>query len=140
MQNIATGVQTFNLNGKVEVSFNPSDQDFIERLYNTFDKLERKQDAYKYEMEKAKGTAQIFKVARSRSDEMRGMIDDLFQQPVCEPLFGTMNLYSLADGLPIWVNLLMAVLDVVDANMTEQERKGNPRLQQFLARYKKYRK
>ena len=140
MQNIATGVQTYNFNGMVEVSFNPTDQNFIERLHNTFERLEQKQDTYRAEIERAKGTKAIFEVAHARSDEMRGMIDELFQQPVCEPLFGSMNLYSMADGLPVWVNLMMAVVDICDANLTEQEKQGSPRLQKFLTKYKKYRK
>lgn len=138
--NIATGLVSYNINGKVEVEFNPADQDFVERLYSTFEKLDQKQDAYKSEIDAAKGTKKIFEVARTRSDEMRAMIDELFQQPVCEPLFGTMNVYALADGLPVWCNLLLAIMDIVDANMAEQEKKTNPRVQKYMAKYKKYQK
>lgn len=138
--NIATGLVRYNINNKVEVEFNPADQDFVERLYNTFEKLDKQQDAYKEEITAAQGSKKVFEVARARSDEMRAMIDELFQQSVCEPLFGTMNVYALADGLPVWCNLLLAIMDIVDENMTEQEKKTNPRVQKYMAKYKKYQK
>lgn len=138
--NISIGLVTYNINGKVEVEFNPADQDFVERLYSTFDKLDKQQATYKEEMEQAKGTARIFEIARARSDEMRGMIDELFQRPVCEPLFGSMNVYALADGLPVWCNLLLAVMDIVEENMTEQEKKTDPRVQKYMEKYQKYHK
>lgn len=138
--NFSTGLVTYSLNGKVDVQFNPSDQNFVERLYSTFEQLDRQQEAYKAEIEAAKGSKKVFEVARARSEEMRGMIDGLFQQPVCESLFGTLNVYALADGLPVWCNLLLAVMDVVGDNMDEQEKKTNPRVQKYLEKYKKYQK
>ena len=41
-----TGLVTFDLNGKASVTFNPTDSAFVERLFNTFDELDKKQDAY----------------------------------------------------------------------------------------------
>lgn len=138
--NIAAGLvkYTIKAKGTVDVNFSPVDYDFVERLYNTFDKLDKQQDAYKSEIEAAQGSKKIFEIARKKSDEMKAMIDDLFQQPVCEPLFGTMNVYSLADGLPIWCNLLLALIDEVDANTTDIDKQTNPRIQKYMAKYEKY--
>ena len=43
--NFATGVVTFTVNGKCDISFNPTDSAFVERLFNAFDTLDKKQEA-----------------------------------------------------------------------------------------------
>jgi len=35
-----TGLITYNLNGNAQVTFNPTDSTFVERLFNTFDSLD----------------------------------------------------------------------------------------------------
>lgn len=48
-----------------------------------------------------------------------------------------MNVYALADGLPVWMNLMLAVLDVVDAKLAQENERANPRLEKYLAKYRK---
>ena len=48
--NFETGLVSYNLNGRCEVSFNPTDSAFVERLFHTFDELDRKQEAYRAEV------------------------------------------------------------------------------------------
>ena len=43
--NFDTGVVTFLVNDKAEISFNPTDSNFVERLFRTFDDLDKRQDA-----------------------------------------------------------------------------------------------
>ena len=136
---ISTGVVEYNLNGKVKVHFNPSDSEFAEKMYNVFVELDKKQEEYKAEVQSA-AKEKIFDIARARDAEMREMLDSIFDVPVCDALFGSMNVYALADGLPVWCNLLLAIMDIVDENMTEQEKKTNPRVQKYMAKYKKYQK
>ena len=45
-----TGLVSYHLNDACEVSFNPTDSAFVERLFHTFDTLDRKQEAYKAEI------------------------------------------------------------------------------------------
>ncbi len=106
-----TGLVSYNLNDVCEVSFNPTDSAFVERLFHTFDTLDRKQDAYKAEIENVSDRRKIFDIARERDAEMRGMIDEALGAPVCDALFGGMNVYAMADGLPVWCNLMLAVMD-----------------------------
>ena len=68
---------------------------------------------------------------------MRDMIDGLFETPVCAALFGTMNVYALADGLPVWANLMLAVLDQVDTTLTQEKLRTNPRIQKYTERWAK---
>ena len=50
--NFDSGVVTYSLNGKCEVSFNPTDSNFVERIYTAFNDLDKKQDEYKSRIEK----------------------------------------------------------------------------------------
>lgn len=125
-----TGIVSFKLNDAAEVSFNPTDSAFVEQIFNTFDELDRKQEAYKAEVDYCADKKEIFAIARRRDAEMRDMIDGLFAKPVCADLFGTMNVYALADGLPVWCNLMLAVIDQIDtsfaAEQMETRRKQSP--------------
>ena len=87
-----TGIVLFKLNDATEVSFNPTDSAFVEQIFNTFDELDRKQEAYKAEIDRCADKKEIFAIARRRDAEMRDMIDGLFAKPVCTALFGTVHL------------------------------------------------
>ena len=107
----------------------------MERLFHTFDALDQKQEAYKAEVERTADKREIFDVARRRDAEMRAMIDEVMGQPVCETLFGGMNVYAMADGLPVWANLLLAVMDEVDTTFAREQKATNPRIQKYTAKY-----
>lgn len=132
-----TGLVTFKLNGAAELSFNPTDAAFVERIYNTFDALDKKQDEYKAEAEKATGKREIFDVARKWDSEMREMIDDALGSPVCNALFGSMNVYAMADGLPVWANLMLSILDQVDDSFAKERGKTNGRISKYTKKYHK---
>lgn len=131
-----TGLVTFDINGKATVTFNPTDSAFVERLFNTFDELDKKQDAYKAEVEKAQ-KREIFDIARKRDAEMREMIDDALGCSVCEAVFGGMNVYALADGLPVWANLLLAIMDEIDTSFARETKLTDSRIRKYSAKYKK---
>lgn len=130
-----TGLVSYNLNGVCEICFNPTDSAFVERLFHTFDTLDRKQEAYKAEIENITDKRKIFDVARARDTEMRGMIDEALGAPVCDALFGSMNVYAMADGLPVWCNLMLAVIDEVDTSFAREQKRMNPRLAKYTAKY-----
>lgn len=133
-----TGLVTYSLNGAAELSFNPADAVFVERIYNTFDALDKKQDEYKAEAEKATGKREIFDVARKWDAEMRGLIDETLGTPVCAALFGSMNVYALnKDGLPVWAALMLTVLDQVDASFGERQKKTSSAISKYTAKYHK---
>ena len=114
--NFETGLVTYSINGTCEVAFNPTDSYFVERPFNAFDSLDKKQDAYRTEVERTANKREIFDLARARDEEMRGIIDDLFGQPVCAEVFGGMNVYAIASGLPVWCNFMLAVIDEIDVS------------------------
>lgn len=133
--NFSSGLVTFNINGAVELSFNPTDATFVERIYNTFDALDKKQDQYKAEAEKATGKKEIFDVARKWDTEMREAIDEALGTPVCDAVFGTMNVYAVADGLPVWANLMLAIIDQVDESFAREKGKTDARIKKYTAKY-----
>lgn len=135
--NFETGVVSFSVNGKAEVSFNPTDSNFVERLFGTFDELDRKQDAYKAEVAKTGDKRAVFEIAHRMDSEMREMVDGIFQKPVCKDIFGNMNVYALADGLPVWCNFLLAVMDQIDTTFAREQKATNPRIQKYTAKYHK---
>lgn len=136
---IDSGVKTYSINGAYDLTINPTDSAFVEKLFDTFDELDKKQDAYKAEVEKAE-KREIFDIARKRDEEMRGMIDGIFGDGCCEAVFGGMNLYALGNGLPVWANLLLAVMDEIDTSFAANQQQTDARIRKYSAKYKKAKK
>ena len=138
--NFDSGVVTYSLNGKCEVSFNPTDSNFVERIHTAFNDLDKKQDEYKSRIEKMADKKEIFEFARERDAEMRTIIDGVFDTPVCDAVFGGMNIYAMASGLPAWVNLMLAVMDECDTTFAREQKATNPRIAKYTAKWSKYKK
>ena len=138
--NFDSGLVTYSLNGKCEVSFNPTDTNFVERLYSAFEELDKKQEGYKEQVAEMTGNKAVFDFARERDAEMRGIIDGVFEAPVCDAIFGGMNVYASANGLPVWCNLILAVIDEVDSTVVKEQKLTSPRLAKYTAKYQKYKK
>ena len=134
---IATGVEIYKLNDSVEVSFNPTDAAFGEKLFNAFDTLDKRQESYKAEVGKAEGKRELFDVVRKLDGEMREIINDVFEFDVCSGLFGELNVYALAEGLPLWANLLFAIMDEMDETVMREKKAMNPRIAKYTKKYHK---
>lgn len=130
-----TGLVSYNLNGGVEVAFDPTDTFFIARVFSTFDLLEEKQQEYDKGRKSVKSNRELFELSKKMDAEMREAIDAAFGKPVCEDLFGWMNVYAIADGLPVWCNLIFAIIDLFDEAVTRETAKTNPRLEKYLKKY-----
>ena len=135
--NFESGLVTYSLNGKCEVSFNPTDSNFVERLYSAFEELDKKQEGYRSQVEKMANKREIFDFARERDAEMRGIIDGVFEAPVSDAVFGGMNVYAVAGGLPVWCNLMLAIMDEIDTTFSREQKATNPRMQKYLSKYQK---
>lgn len=135
--NVNTGVKEFNLAGKVSVFFNPSDITFAQRIYETFMALEEKQNAYIERIKEIGEDPEIFVIGAEMDAEMREIINGIFKTDVITPLIGDCNVYALADGLPIWANLLTAILDVMDETVKEETQKSKQRIDKYTKKYHK---
>ena len=131
------GLVSYNLNGKIDVYFNPTDSNFVEQLYKAFEELDKKQESYRDEVQKMGDKAKIFDFTRARDVEMRNIIDTLFDAPVCDAVFGRMNVYALSGGLPVWCNLILAIMEEIDTTFAREQKATNPRLAKYTAKYHK---
>jgi len=135
--NFDTGIVTYNINGKCEVSFNPTDSAFVEKLFNSFDTLDQRQETYRAEVERLADKREIFQTARKMDGEMRDIINDLFGWDVCAAVFGHMNVYAMAGGLPVWANLLLTLMDEIDSGFAREQKATNPRIEKYMKKYHK---
>ena len=118
--NITTGAQEYRLNDKCTVFFNPSDPAFADKLYTAFDALKKKQDVRDNNVEKM-SAREMFDWLKKLDTEMRETIDGVFDQPVCDPLFGNVSVYAIADGAPLWMNLMVAIMDEMDEGIKREK-------------------
>ena len=135
--NFEVGKVSYSLNDKIEVSFNPTDTEFIEKLYDTFDKLDREQEDYKAKIETLAEPKEIFAFIKEKDKEMRKLIDAIFDASVSDAVFGDMNVYAMAGGLPVWANLLFAIMDEIDGGFAREKKATSPRVEKYLEKYKK---
>ncbi len=133
---VDTGLVEYRLNDKVSVCFNPTDVVFLERLTQTLEKL----DALQEELNAVRSTlteADIFPFAKEQDKKMRAVLDALFDVPVCEALFGSMNLYASAGGFPVWANLILAVYEEVETAMQGELNAREQRIAKYVDKYRK---
>lgn len=138
--NFSTGLEEYEIpgpGGTVKVLLNLTDLAFIERIFDTFNRMDDKQEEYSKAIEAAKDTNKIFEVLRRMEAEMRAEIDGVFNAEVCEGIFGKLSVYALADGLPLWVNLMLALIDEMDSSFAREKKATNPRIKKYTDKYKK---
>ena len=131
-----TGLKTFDINGAYAVTFAPTDLAFIERVYTALDNMDKKQEGYKEQADKAADN-EVFVLARKMDSEAREEINAIFGEDVCSAVFGSLNVFTVADGFPVWANFLLAIIDQRDGAFAEEKKKTNPRIAKYTAKYKK---
>lgn len=129
-----TGVVEYKINGGHVIRFNPTDSNFAERLYLAFDELDKKQEAYRGE--NISDGKEAFRVNRARDNEMRKTIDGVLGDGASQAIFANMDVYAMSDGLPVWANLMLAIIDEMDNSIKAERQKTNPRVAKYTARYK----
>lgn len=127
--NFQTSRKTYTVNGGAEISFDPSDITFVHMLFDLVNKMESRQNEATPD-----DPMEVFEAAARRDAEMRADIDSVFGEPVCDKVFGRTNVFSLAGGLPVCMNFLLAVIDEIDEAM-EQERKQSPIMEAYIKKY-----
>ncbi len=134
----STGVREYEVEGGV-IHFNPCDTKFAERLYKCFDKLGKRQEDGEVENEELKNDGvKLFEAIKAKEAEMRGYIEEVFGEGTAKLIFPNTGLYAVADGLPVWANFLLAVIDEVDKSMEEQQVTASPRFDALMKKYQKY--
>lgn len=135
--NFDTGVETFDLNGKIQISFNPTDSNFVDRLFNAYNELDKRQDEYKKKIEPITDTREILDLVKEEDEEVRSIIDGVFNAPVCDAVFPNMNVYALSGGMPVWCNLLLAVINELDSAYAREKKAVNQKMAKYTKKYPK---
>ena len=78
----------------------------------------------------------MFPIVRELDAKMRDVINELFGDDVCTPLFGSVNLFASSGGLPLWANLLLAITDEVQSAMQGELDKREARIAKYVEKYK----
>lgn len=136
-----TGVVEYDINGAATVRFNPADMAFVDRVYQLFSDLEAQQDDFQNRVdETGEDGAALLAYASERDRDMRRLIDGLLGEGVSDALFADMNCYALADGLPVWINLMFAIAEEIKASFEEEQKKSDPRIRGYNKKYEAMRK
>lgn len=114
--------------------FNPADTEFADRIYTAFEELRKKQEKRTFELGKMT-TRETFDYLKQLDREMRDTIDGVFGQPVCEPLFGSMSVYASAGGTPVWMNLMLAIIDELDEGVKREKAFHSEKLAKYTKKY-----
>lgn len=127
-----TGVVEYSINGQATARFNPTDEGFVTKLYESFGSLDGLQDSL---AESGGGTQDTLETFARLDADMRATIDGLLGEGVADALFPDMNCYAIADGLPVWMNLILALLDEVSEAYEREFGKTDGRLKAHSAKY-----
>ncbi len=102
--------------------------------------MDEKQEEYTAAISKTNTTADIFTAYHTMEEEMRGMIDGVFGAEVCSAVFGVMSVFALSDGLPLWANLMLALIDEMDVAFAREKKAVSPRIKKYTAKYQSRKK
>ena len=130
------GLEEYRLNDRVTVRFNPTDVGFLEKLSHTFEQLDSLQDEVQKSRDSITDDREVFPIVRELDAKMRGVINELFGDDVCTPLFGSVNLFASSGGLPLWANLLLAITDEVQSAMKGELAAREKRIAKYVEKYK----
>lgn len=134
--NFANGVQSYTVNGvKDALRLNPADAEMLRKVYLSLKDLEGKQKEQAEAREESGDIQAVFDRLHALDQEMRGVLDGLFGDGLCEKIFGEMSLYALADGFPVWENFLLAVIDLFDDSVKREAALSDKRIQKHVQKY-----
>lgn len=121
------------------VDFNPSDQGFAENLYGMVCKLQKIHDDCEKKYQAEQDPVARFEISMAMDQEMRESVDSIFGEGFCRDVF-KVRLFSMADGMTVIENFLFALLDEMDASVTENLEKRDARIKKYTEKYSKYTK
>jgi len=133
--NFSDGLEEYSLNDRVTVRFNPTDLGFLERVAAAFEKLDAIQEEVRASRETITDEREVFPLARDLDAKMRAILNELFDAEICEPLFGSMNLFASSAGLPVWANLMLAISEEVQNSMQDELQQREARIAKYVKKY-----
>lgn len=137
-----TGIKTFTVNDSVDISFNPTDTEFVNRFYEAAERIDADQRQGREQVngnldEYLDKPKEVYGFAQERDANVRKEIDLLFGEGIADKLFPGINCYAYADGFPIWMNFFTMITDVINESITEEQKKTDPRVKAYSKKYDK---
>lgn len=131
--NYSAGGKVYDLPNGETVSFDPCNAEFASAVVRAFS------NCHKIHQEGTKELPQdvdeLYKATKKMAGDIRREIDAVFGDGVCDKACCGSSPISISDGLPVWMNFLMAVIDEIDANIPEGEKRSRARVQQYMDKY-----
>lgn len=136
-----SGIKTLELSdGKghaIEVVFNPYDALFLGKIMNAAEELDALQTKLRDAAQSTTDWKAFYPISQDVDADMRKVLDNLYEQPVCETLFPKQSVYALGNGFPAWANLLYAVIDQMDAGLAAEKAAAQQRIRKYSEKYKR---
>ena len=125
-------METFDVNGKCCISFDPDDGAFAQRIFDAFPELDRLFTGYKKQAGKLTKT-QYYTLTKETADTMCEMINQAVGAPICNKILdNTIMLLFPAAGTPIWYNVLFGIVEKISVPRSRA-------CQRVIRKYQKYR-
>nr|DAF97109.1 MAG TPA: tail assembly chaperone [Siphoviridae sp. cthae16] len=135
---IETDVAEYRLNDKCSVFFNPADPVFVGRVYDALEKLKVSEDTKNKDLATLKGKGrEVFAYLKKLDQETRATLDELLGEDTCKQLFGSVSVYAYAGGLPLWLNLILAIIDELDEGVKRQHALQDEQIAKYINKYKR---
>lgn len=132
-----SGVKEYTIQGRSVISFNPTDMLFAQKVAQVYQQMDKKQAEYEAAL-KSPGDAMAFFDVYGRVDkEIRTMIDETLGEGVSAAVFCETSVMSLSGGLPLWANLLLAIMDEMDESVSREIKLSDERLAKYTKKYHK---
>lgn len=132
-----SGVKEYTVNGKRVVSFNPTDVHFARKVYRVFEQMDEKQGEYESAAKNTDNVGAFFAVYERIDTEIRAMLDETLGEGVSDAVFGATSVMALSGGLPLWANLLLAIMDEMDESVSREIKLSDERLAKYAKKYQK---
>lgn len=137
---VDTGVKDLELtDGKgrsIVVRFNPYDVLFLGKILDAGEKLDAEQAKLRDPL-LTDDWKEIYRVCMEGDKAMREILDGIFEAPICDAIFPNQTVFAIGNGFPAWSNLLLAIIDSMDASLDAEKEKTQARIKKYSAKYKK---
>lgn len=127
------GKREYTLPNGETIHFDPCDSEFANKVVIAFRNSNKIQGALS--KDHMQDMDQLLTEIQKMNADIRQEIDNAFGEPVCDKACCGSSPTAISDGLPVWMNFLMAVIDEIDANMPEGEKRSRARVQQYMDKY-----
>lgn len=134
---INTGVEEYRLNDKVSVWLNPADPAFVKHLLDRFSELEQQDKVWREKLKNIDDPKEALTLYDEGDQMFREAVDDVLGAGTCTALLGSVSVMAFADGTPIWMNILLAIMDILDEAVQREQNTTNPKLEMYLKKYRK---